>query len=221
VNGKKVLDGVNLEIRRGEKIGLVGESGSGKSTLVDILIGLYRPMEGEIFVDNTKLDESNIRSWRRKIGYIPQKIELMEGTVAQNVALEDRYNVERVEEVLEQARLLDFFKREYEGIDTMIGEDGIKLSGGQRQRLAIARALYHNPEILVLDEATSALDMETEKNIMEEIYRLGEDKTIVIVAHRLSTLEGCDKIYQLTKGSLYPARSLRMPRQRNGKHHAL
>ncbi|BDY13166.1 protein glycosylation K [Hydrogenimonas cancrithermarum] len=202
VPGKKVLNGVNLEIRKGEKIGIVGESGSGKSTLVDILIGLYRPMEGMIFIDDAKLDESNIRSWRRKIGYIPQKIELMEGTVAQNVALEDEYDAMRVEEVLRQARLLDFFKHEHEGIKTMIGEDGIKLSGGQRQRLAIARALYHDPDILVLDEATSALDMQTEKEIMEEIYDLGSEKTIIIVAHRRSTLEKCNFIYEVKNGLL-------------------
>ena len=203
VRGKKVLDGVNLEIRRGEKIGLVGESGSGKSTLVDILIGLYRPMEGAIFVDGTKLDESNIRSWRRKIGYIPQKIELMEGTVAQNVALEEEYDEERVKKALESAKLLDFFEETHDGILTQVGEDGVQLSGGQRQRLAIARALYHDPEMLVLDEATSALDTKIEKEIMEEIYRVGAEKTVVIVAHRLSTLRGCDKVFRVEKGRIH------------------
>ncbi|WP_456323656.1 ATP-binding cassette domain-containing protein [Hydrogenimonas sp.] len=195
-SGKKVLSNVDLEIRKGEKIGIIGESGSGKSTLVDILIGLYRPIEGEVLVDDTRLSESNIRSWRRKIGYIPQKIELMEGTVAQNVALDEVYDAERVKEVLRQARLLEFFENEHEGILTAIGEDGIKLSGGQRQRVAIARALYHDPEVLVLDEATSALDTETEQKIMTTIYDAGKKKTLIIVTHRLTTLNQCDSLYR-------------------------
>ncbi|ADV47240.1 ABC transporter ATP-binding protein [Nitratifractor salsuginis] len=201
--GKIVLNGISFNIRKGEKVGIIGESGSGKSTLVDILIGLYRPMKGSIYIDDIKLDENNIRSWRRKVGYIPQKIELMDGTVAENVALDDAYDEKKVKEVLKQASLLDFFEKEHEGIETPIGEDGIKLSGGQRQRIAIARALYHDPEVLVLDEATSALDMETEQEIMREIYSLKGGKTLVIVAHRLSTLEACDTIYHLKNGKIY------------------
>jgi ABC-type multidrug transport system fused ATPase/permease subunit len=200
--GREVLRGVDLRIRKGEKVGIVGESGSGKSTLIDILIGLFRPSEGSVLVDGRALKAETLGSWRRRIGYIPQRIELMEGSVAYNVALDEHYDPHRVRTVLEQARLYDLFARR-EGIETPIGEDGIDLSGGQRQRLAIARALYHDPELLVLDEATSALDPETEREIMELFYRLGSRRTLVIVTHRRETLAGCDRLYILSGGILH------------------
>jgi len=193
----RIIDGIDLVINRGEKIGIIGESGSGKSTLVDIIIGLFRPDEGAILIDDLPLTSTNVHNWRRKIGYIPQQIELIDGTVAQNVALSDHYDSQRVIEVLKQAHLYDYLTEHHEGIETEVGDNGIRLSGGQRQRIAIARALYREPELLVLDEATSALDMETERQIMEDIYAL-EGKTIVIVAHRLQTLYRCDRIFDIT-----------------------
>ena len=199
---KPVLKNINLEIKKGEKIGIIGESGSGKSTLADIIIGLYKPEKGEVRIDDEMLNEDNVKSWRKKIGYIPQNIYLSDGDVASNVAFLEEIDEKRVKEVLKQANILDFLETHHEGIYTKVGENGIKLSGGQKQRIAIARALYHNPEVLVLDEATSALDNETEKKIMEEIYKIGENKTMVIIAHRISTLDKCDRVVRLEKGKI-------------------
>ncbi len=196
---RQILKDLNLMIKKRERIGIVGESGSGKSTLIDLLIGLFRPTEGQILIDGVPLSPHNVRDWRRKIGYIPQQIELIDGTVAQNVALSDRYNPERVKTVLRQAQLFEYLVAHHQGIDTEVGDNGIRLSGGQRQRIAIARALYRDPDLLVLDEATSALDRGTEERIMEDIYAL-EGKTIVIVAHRIHTLRRCQKIYEIVGG---------------------
>lgn len=194
-----VLKNINITIKKGEKIAFVGESGSGKTTLVDIIIGLYKPQTGFIAVDGKKLNQDNIKSWRRKIGYIPQSVYLFDGTVAQNVVFDGVEDREKVIDVLKKANIYKFLQTQ-EGIDTVVGENGIKLSGGQKQRIAIARALYHDPEILVLDEATSALDNETESNIMDEIYTLAESKTMIIVAHRLSTISRCEKKIELSNG---------------------
>jgi ABC-type multidrug transport system fused ATPase/permease subunit len=202
IEGKEILKNVNLRIRRGEKIAFTGESGSGKSTLVDLIIGLYRPKRGKILIDARELNESNVKSWRRKVGYIPQQIYLFDGTVAENVALEESLDPKRVIEVLKQANIWEFLEEHHQGLETRVGEGGVKLSGGQKQRIAIARALYTDPEVLVLDEATSALDTETEEKIMEEIYRVSANKTLIIIAHRLSTLSGCDKIYRLENGEI-------------------
>lgn len=200
---KPILNGINLTITKGSKIGIIGESGSGKSTLIDIIISLYRQVEGSIFIDDIELNENNIKSWRKKIGYIPQSIYLKDGDIASNVAFEEQIDEKRVKEVLSKAHILDFLENHHEGIHTKVGENGVKLSGGQKQRVAIARALYNNPDVLVLDEATSALDNETEKKIMDEIYEIGKEKTLIIIAHRLSTLEKCEKIYKLDKGVLW------------------
>ena len=194
---KPILEHISLTIHQGDKIAFIGESGSGKSTLVDLIIGLYRPKSGTISIDGALLDESNIKAWRSKIGYIPQNIYLFDGTVAQNVAFGKPLDDIRIKESLQQANILEFLETHHQGINTMVGEGGIKLSGGQRQRIAIARALYGNPEILVLDEATSALDTDTEAKIMQEIYRIAENKTLIVIAHRLSTIEGCKKTYHL------------------------
>jgi ATP-binding cassette subfamily B protein len=202
IENKPILKDINLSIKKGEKIGFVGESGSGKSTLIDIIIGLYKPESGEILVDNKKINESNLKSWRKKIGYIPQNIYLSDGNVASNVAFGDEIDEEKIKKVLKQANILEFLEKHHEGIDTKVGENGVKLSGGQKQRIAIARALYDNPEILVLDEATSALDNKTEKKIMEEFYKIGANKTMLIIAHRLSTLDGCDRIIKLNNGEI-------------------
>lgn len=194
---KPILRDITLTIHHGEKIAFIGESGSGKSTLIDLIIGLYRPKTGTITVDGVMLDESNIKAWRTKIGYIPQTITLFDGTVVQNVAFGKPINAIKIKHVLQQANILEFLESQHEGIDTMVGDGGIKLSGGQRQRIAIARALYGDPEILVLDEATSALDTDTEAKIMEEIYTICESKTLIVIAHRLSTIAGCEKVYKI------------------------
>lgn len=195
---KPILNELSLSIQKGDKIAFIGESGSGKSTLVDLIIGLYRPKTGYISIDGVALNEENIKQWRDKIGYIPQTIYLFDGTIAQNVAFDKPINEKLIKEVLEKANILEFLNTQYDGIHTQVGDGGIKLSGGQRQRVAIARALYRNPEILVLDEATSALDTETETKIMEEIYKIAQNKTLIVIAHRLSTIEGCTKTYTIT-----------------------
>ncbi|MDP3465104.1 MAG: ABC transporter ATP-binding protein [Sulfuricurvum sp.] len=199
---KPILRDITLTIRHGEKIAFIGESGSGKSTLIDLLIGLYRPKTGTITVDGVMLDERTIKAWRTKIGYIPQTIYLFDGTVAQNVAFGQPLNEAKIKHVLRQANILEFLESDHEGIHTMVGDGGIKLSGGQRQRIAIARALYGDPEILVLDEATSALDTDTEAKIMEEIYKICANKTLIIIAHRLTTIEGCETVYKLEENQI-------------------
>jgi len=199
---KEVLKDINLEIKKGEKVGIIGESGSGKSTLIDLIIGLYKAKDGKIFIDNNELNEKNLKYWRKKIGYIPQNVYLIDGNIAENVAFGEEIDEERVKKVLKMANVFDFLEAHHEGIETKVGENGVKLSGGQKQRVAIARALYNNPEVLILDEATSALDNKTEKNIMDEIYKVGEDKTMIIIAHRISTLDRCDEIITLKDGKI-------------------
>jgi ATP-binding cassette subfamily B protein/ATP-binding cassette subfamily C protein len=201
LKGDDVIKNISLEIQIGEKIAFVGESGSGKTTLVDLLIGIYRPMQGQIYVDDTLIDHTNIRSWRSKIGYIPQSIYLFDGTVAENVAFGSDYNEEKIIQVLKKAKIWNFLKNK-EGINTLVGEGGIQLSGGQKQRIGIARALYSDPEVLVLDEATSSLDDDTEAQIMNEIYDVSGSKTLVIIAHRLSTVERCNRRIQIDNGVL-------------------
>lgn len=198
---KEILKNISLNIQKGEKIAFVGESGSGKTTLVDSIIGLYKQKSGEIHIDDTLLTDENIRSWRSSIGYIPQEVYLFDGTVEDNIVFGRDYDSNKLEEALKKAQIWDFLQKK-NGIKTIVGDKGIMLSGGQKQRLAIARALYDNPEILVLDEATSALDNDTEKEIMNEIYKASENKTLLIIAHRLTTLEGCDRIVVLKEGKI-------------------
>ncbi|MDR3346865.1 MAG: ABC transporter ATP-binding protein/permease, partial [Campylobacteraceae bacterium] len=192
----QVINNTSLKIQKGEKIAFVGASGRGKSTLVDLIIGMHYPQSGEILVDDVPLTSSNIRSWRAKIGYIPQDVYLFDGTVGENVAFGLEFDREKVIRALQIANIWDFLS-DKEGLDTVVGERGVQLSGGQKQRIAIARALCGEPEILVLDEATSALDNETEAKIMEEIYAISKDKTLIIIAHRLSTVEKCDRRIKL------------------------
>lgn len=200
-DNKPVLRDINLTIKKGSKIAFIGESGSGKSTLVDIIIGLYKPKDGKIKSDDIYINDSNIKSWRSKIGYIPQSVYLFDGTVGENVAFGSIYNKQKINEVLKKSKIYDFLNIK-EGQNTLVGEGGIMLSGGQKQRIAIARALYTDPEILVLDEATSALDDETEKQIMDEIYSISGDKTLIVIAHRLSTLNRCEKTYKIVNGKI-------------------
>ena len=199
--GKEVLKNINLNIFKGEKVAFVGESGSGKTTLVDLITGLYKPKNGNIYLDNIKLEDKNIGYWRQSIGYIPQEVYLFDGTIADNVVFNREYNEERLIESLKKARIWEFLNKK-EGIKTIVGDRGIMLSGGQKQRIAIARALYDDPEVLVLDEATSALDSETEEEIMKEIYDVSKDRTLIIVAHRLTTLKDCDRIFVINNGEI-------------------
>jgi ATP-binding cassette subfamily B protein len=198
---KPVLNNISLNIKKGEKIAFIGESGSGKSTLVDLIIGLYKPINGEIHIDDEKVNDENIKSWRTKIGYIPQSVYLFDGTVGDNIVFGREYDKNKIISVLKQANIYDFLNNK-DGIDTKVGEGGVMLSGGQKQRIAIARALYGDPEVLVLDEATSALDNETEEKIMDEIYKASDNKTLIIIAHRLSTIDRCEKVYKLENGKI-------------------
>ncbi|MDR1007195.1 MAG: ATP-binding cassette domain-containing protein [Campylobacteraceae bacterium] len=192
----KVIDNVSLEIKKGEKVAFTGKSGRGKSTLVDLIMGINYPSSGEILIDGTPVTLQNIRSWRAKIGYIPQDIYLFDGTVGENVMFGSDVDEKKAIHVLKTANIWDFLS-EKDGLNTIVGERGVQLSGGQKQRIGIARALYSNPEILVLDEATSALDNETESKIMDEIYNISKDKTLIVIAHRLSTVEKCDRNIRL------------------------
>jgi ABC-type multidrug transport system fused ATPase/permease subunit len=198
-----ILTEINLVIERGGRIAFVGASGTGKSTLIDLLMGLYSPRSGMMCVDGKIIDDTCRASWQKKIGYIPQTIYLFDGTVGQNVAFGRAFNEQKLHDVLVQANIYDFLCTQ-QGLDTRVGEGGIKLSGGQKQRIAIARALYGDPELLILDEATSALDHDTESCIMNEIYQLTRTVTLVIVAHRTSTISRCDKIYKIEKKSVVP-----------------
>ncbi len=196
-----VLMNIDLRILKGQRVAFVGESGSGKSSLIDILIGIFSPRSGEVLIDGGPLTENNRYAWRQKIGYIPQNIYLIDGSVAENVACGRPINEEKIIDALEKAKIFDFLETK-EGLDTRVGEGGVMLSGGQKQRIAIARALYSDPDILVLDEATSALDHETEKRIMEEIFELSKRITLIIVAHRLTTISQCDTVYKIESGRL-------------------
>jgi ATP-binding cassette, subfamily B, bacterial PglK len=196
-----VIKNITLSIPKDKKIALIGESGAGKSTLADIIMGLYTPDKGGVYIDNEKITFKNIKSWRNKIGYIPQSIYLFDGTIAENIVFGRKYDKEKIIAVLKKANLNSFLQTQ-DGIYTKVGEEGIRLSGGQRQRVAIARALYSDPEILVLDEATSSLDNETETKIMDEIYESNKNKTLLVIAHRLTTIQRCDIIYKVEEGDV-------------------
>ena len=199
-----VLDGINLDIKKGESIAIIGSSGAGKSTLIDIVLGLYQPQRGGIYIDSVNLNVYG-RERAKIIGFVPQTIFLLNDTVRRNVAFgikDEEIEEKKVIDALEKAQLRSFVEHLPDGLDTVIGDRGIKFSGGQRQRLAIARALYEDPQILILDEATSALDNETETAIMEEIDSLHGHKTLLIVAHRLSTVRNCDRYYEIMNGEV-------------------
>lgn len=199
---KLIFDHADLTIPVGASVGIVGTSGAGKSTVVDILLGLLEVKTGTILADGKNVKE-HYRKWIKNIGYIPQMIFMLDDTIRKNVAFgvpEDKIDEERLWAVLKEAQLDEFIKTLPEGLETGIGERGIRLSGGQRQRIGIARALYNNPEVLILDEATSALDNDTEAAIMESINRLHGKKTLIIIAHRLQTIEKCDIVYRVEDG---------------------
>lgn len=196
---KPIFTDAHMEVGKGQSVGIMGPSGAGKSTIVDILLGLLHAQEGTITCDGVNIFD-NYPSWLSKIGYIPQAIYLVDESIRDNIAFgidADKIDDKRIWEVLEEAQLKEFVEELPEGLETTIGDRGVRISGGQRQRLGIARALYHNPEILVFDEATSALDGETEKAVMDAVNSFHGRKTMVIIAHRLNTIAKCDVIYKV------------------------
>jgi ATP-binding cassette, subfamily B, bacterial PglK len=198
------VDRISLSIGKGESVGFIGASGSGKSTLVDVLLGLLSPQTGQITIDGQNI-EQDLRAWQDQIGYVPQSIYLTDDTLRRNVAFglpKEQIDEQAVWCAIKAAQLDEFVASLPNGLDTLVGERGIRLSGGQRQRIGIARALYHNPMVLVLDEATSALDTATEQGVMQAVTALRHSKTILIVAHRLSTVAQCDRLYRLERGAL-------------------
>jgi len=203
---QKVLTNLNLIIKKGQTIGIIGTSGAGKTTLLNILLRLYEETEGEIYLDKTKIDKTNLESWYNIVSYVPQNITLLDGTLLENIAFgiyPEEIDYSLLKKVIQQAQLELFIQELPEGINSKIGEKGIKISGGQRQRIGIARALYHGGKILIFDEATSSLDNETEKMLTDAIHYIShKELTIIIVAHRLQTLKHCDKIYKLENGVL-------------------
>ncbi|MCR4851778.1 MAG: ABC transporter ATP-binding protein/permease [Lachnospiraceae bacterium] len=199
-----IFTDAHMEVKKGQSVGIMGPSGAGKSTIVDILLGLLHVQEGSITCDGTDIFR-NYESWLAQVGYIPQSIYLVDESIRENVAFgidEDRIDDDRLWEALEEAQLADFVRSLPEGLNTKIGDRGVRISGGQRQRLGIARALYNDPEILVFDEATSALDNDTEAAVMEAVNSLHGKKTMVIIAHRLNTIAGCDVIYKVENEKL-------------------
>jgi ABC-type multidrug transport system fused ATPase/permease subunit len=196
-----IFTDLNLNISKNEKIAFIGPSGSGKTTLLDLIIGIYTPERGRVMIDGSVLDNRNVQGWRRAIGYIPQNIFLFDGTVAENIAFGKPYDETRIIRALEKARIWDFFDQN-EGLHTHVGECGVKLSGGQKQRLGIARALYGDPEILVLDEATSALDKVTETEILNEVYNISSNLTLIVVSHHNLSSENFDRIFWVDDGKV-------------------
>ena len=201
---QNIIKDIDLTINKGATVGIIGESGSGKSTFVDLLIGLHKPTSGSILIDE-KSEIQLKQSWRNNIGYVSQSIYLMDNSILNNIALgvsEDMIDRKRINQLIKDVQLEKFVTNLKLGIETKVGERGVQLSGGQRQRIGLARALYNNPDILILDEATSALDTETEIEVMTSIYNLKGKKTIVIIAHRKSTLEKCDFIYEISNSRI-------------------
>ena len=201
---KDIFSGISLVIDYGESVGIVGPSGAGKTTLIDVIMGLLSPQDGDIKVDDISIYEK-LKSWQRLIGYVPQSIYLSDDTIRANIAFgvpEDEIDDSLVWDVIRKAQLENFVEELPDGINTLVGDRGVRLSGGQRQRIGIARALYNRPEVLILDEATSALDSDTETAVMDAIEHLHGKLTMIIIAHRTSTLKQCDKIYRVENGKV-------------------
>ena len=204
-----MLSGLDLEIFRGERIGLIGSTGSGKSTIVDILMGLLTPTAGQLLVDGADLHDpehpERLASWRASIAHVPQSIYLADSSIAENIAFgvpRNEIDLDRVKFAAEQAQIASFIESSSDSYNSFVGERGIRLSGGQRQRIGIARALYKQARVLVLDEATSALDTCTEQAVMDAVEVLNQDLSIVMIAHRLSTVQGCDRVLKVNNGIL-------------------
>jgi len=197
------LDGLNLTIRKGARVGFVGSTGSGKSTAFDLLMGLLTPTDGALFVDGVRIEGERVRGWQQTIAHVPQTIYLADATLAENIAFgvpRDKIDQRRLQQAAEQAHISDVIARRPEGYDALVGERGVRLSGGQRQRIGIARALYKQASVLVFDEATSALDNATEQSVMEAIHGLSRELTVLMIAHRLSSVRRCDMIVELEHG---------------------
>jgi ABC-type multidrug transport system fused ATPase/permease subunit len=204
-SNKMTLNNIDFIIKKGDFIGFVGVSGSGKSTLIDNIVGLLEPSSGEISVDGININ-SNISMWQSTIGYVPQTIFLIDDSLRRNIALgipDNDIDEKKISDAIKSAQLISVINKLSDGLDTIVGERGVRISGGERQRIGIARALYNDPDLLILDEATSSLDNETESDFMEAINALKGKKTILLVAHRLSTIRNCDKIYNLKNGMLH------------------
>ena len=205
--GKSIpaLNGVNIIIPVNSVVGLVGSSGSGKSTLIDLLLGLLTPQSGSLYIDNTHVTRENKRAWQNTLGFVPQSIFLSEGSIAENIAFgipDKDISLDQINKTIKLAHLTEMVEQLPDGVNTKVGERGVQLSGGQRQRIGIARALYHEADILVFDEATSALDGITEKIIMDAIHEFSGKKTIIMIAHRLKTVQKCDIIYLMEQGKV-------------------
>jgi ATP-binding cassette, subfamily B, bacterial PglK len=201
--GPWVIDGLNLITSKGSRVGIVGTTGSGKSTVLDLLMGLLQPTSGQVLVDGRAIVSSSVRAWQRVIAHVPQSIFLSDATLAQNIAFgvsAERIDLSRVRQAALQAQIAEFIENRSQGYDEVVGEHGIRLSGGQRQRIGIARALYKQASVLVFDEATSALDNVTEQTVMEAIEALNRELTVILIAHRLSTVRNCDTIIELEAG---------------------
>jgi ABC-type multidrug transport system fused ATPase/permease subunit len=198
--GRPAIEDVSLVIPKGARVGFIGKTGSGKSTLMDLVLGLLTPEGGRILIDGVGLTDANRTAWQARIAHVPQAIYLSDGTIAENIAFGvpvDRIDMARMRSAAEQANLAEVIEGLPQGYDSLVGERGVRLSGGQRQRIGIARALYKEANVLVFDEATSALDDETEMAVMEAIENLGRNLTVLIIAHRLGIIEGCDFTFRL------------------------
>lgn len=203
---KEVLKNINLEIKKNTFMALIGSTGSGKTTLVDLILGLFLSNKGNFSVDGVEINKNNVKSWQSILGYVPQQIYLSDDTIAQNIAFglpNEEIDMDQVKKVAQMANLDDFIENELSsGYNTIVGERGIRLSGGQRQRIGIARALYHNPHVLLFDEATSSLDNATEKEVLEAIEKVAKMKTMIVIAHRLTTVKNSDVVYRIEKGMI-------------------
>ena len=204
-NGKELLREINFEVKKGECIGIVGESGAGKSTLTNLLLGLVSPSKGAFEVDGHEIKSAKIQPWQRMIGYVPQEIYLLDDTISRNIAFgvnDTEIDHTQIRKVVETAGIQKFIDSFDDGLNTKIGERGVRISGGQRQRIGIGRALYQNPQVLILDEASSSLDSKTEQEILNELRKIRGKVTMILVAHRQSTLQFCDKIFKIENGKI-------------------
>jgi ATP-binding cassette subfamily B protein len=204
-DGPWVLNGLNITIPKGARVGIIGSTGSGKSTTIDLLIGLLMPTEGILLIDGLPCTGNRVRAWQKTIAHVPQNIYLADATLAENIAFgipKAEIDMARVRRAAQQAQIADFIESRRDGYEAKVGERGIRLSGGQRQRIGLARALYKQAKVLVFDEATSALDNTTEASVMEAIDGLDRDLTILLIAHRITTLSRCDTILELEHGTV-------------------
>jgi len=200
-----VLKNINFSLEKGARIGFIGVTGSGKSTLLDIIMGLLPPTSGKLIIDQQSINSQNLRAWQAHIAHVPQNIFLSDVTIEENIAFgiaKEQIDHQRVKKAAQQAQIAELIEQWKEGYQTLVGERGVRLSGGQRQRIGIARALYKKANVLIFDEATSALDNETEREVMEAVKGLDGDITVLIIAHRLSTLKDCDKVVKLDNNTL-------------------